>query len=235
MNIIEPTTSSHEQSDILDYLTTIYAAEPEILAHPMRAQVLKQKREMQSKQLPLLAFSRLNLWRIRASDTIRRECAAERARWDHANVLLAELIAAGEPLGFAFAAKLHQALGFADSSLRTERLYTADEEYLKPEHLAEQLRTMDLIVAGEADPLARAFVALVAMVTIHPFANGNGRTSRLLADAVLISEGYLPLSFSFPVASHVAKTTRGVARVASDAIETFLGGLENSYSVVLSQ
>jgi Fic family protein len=125
--------------------------------------------------------------------------------------------------------------GFSDSNVRTECVYTADEEYLKPAFVPDALIRMNDFLTSDAAPLARAFVALVAMVTIHPFGNGNGRTSRLLADAVLISEGYLPLSFAFPVASHVARTSRGVERRVSDAIATFLGGLINSYTVVLSQ
>ncbi len=91
---------------------------------------------------------------------------------------------------------------------------------------------MDEVLTSEADVLTRAFVALVAMVTVHPFSNGNGRTSRLLCDAFLLSEGYLPLSFAFPVASHVGRTTRGVKRTVRDAIETFLAALSNSYDVI---
>jgi hypothetical protein len=222
----------HEQAEIVDYLTTVYEAQGALRAHPLCARAMDRARETQLDRVPAQAFTRLNLWRTRASDTLRHGDAAERGAWDRANELLARLLAEGEPVGFAFGAKLHRALGFADSSVRTDRLYTADEEYLKPAYVPEELRKMDHVLESDAEPLLRAFVALVAMVTIHPFSNGNGRSSRLLADAVLISEGFLPLSFAFPIASHVGRTTRGVQRTVTDAIETFLMGLNNSYDVI---
>lgn len=222
----------HEQAEIVDYLAAVYEARGALLTHPSCARLMDRARETQLDRVATQAFTRLNLWRARASDTLRRGDSAERTAWDQANALLAELVGAGEPIGFAFGAKLHEALGFPSSTVRTERLYTADEEYLKPVYVADEIQRMDLALACEQEPLARAFIALVAMVTIHPFSNGNGRTSRLLADAALIAEGFLPLSFSFPIASHVGRTTRGVNRTVTDAIETFLGGLANSYDVV---
>jgi len=206
--------------------------ETELLSHPLCAQVMIKARDLSLSEVSQQAMTRLNLWRVRASDTLRRPDAPERRLWDQANVRLAQLIAEGEPLGFAFGAKLHRAIGFSDSAIRTERLYTADEEYLLPSYVAEEIRKMDVVLHSQMDGLVRAFVALVAMVTIHPFSNGNGRTSRLLCDAFLVSEGFLPLSFAFPVASHVGRTSRGIKRSVLDAVETFLAALCNSYEVI---
>jgi Fic/DOC family len=225
---------AHEQAEIADYLTEVYAAENAILAHPLCTQVQTRAGALDWAALPAGAFTRLNLWRTRASDTLRHGDETERKGWDQANALIAQLLAQDVPLGFAFGAKLHHALGFADSAVRSERLYTADEEYLRPEYVGDELARLEQVLNGPANPLVRAFAALVGMVTIHPFSNGNGRTSRMLADAVLISAGYLPLSFAFPIASHVGRTTRGVPRAVDEAIDTFLGGLLNSYDVVLA-
>jgi hypothetical protein len=224
--------AEHPQADIVEYLASVQKAEHALLAHPACLSVLAHARAFEPTSLSSRAFTTLNLWRTRASDTLRRDDPAERVAWDNANARLAELLSEGQPLAFSFAAKLHHALGFSDSLPRTIRMYAADEEYLKPEYVREELEKMDCVLLSEAHPLTRAFVALVSMVTIHPFCNGNGRAARLLADAVLISEGFLPLSFASSIMSHVGRATRGVPRTVDDAIETFLGGLENSYDVV---
>ncbi|MGD0452153.1 MAG: Fic family protein [Solirubrobacteraceae bacterium] len=44
----------------------------------------------------------------------------------------------------------------------------------------------------EFPPPVLAAVAHYALTEIHPFANGNGRTARLLSSAVLLHHGYLP-------------------------------------------
>ncbi|MEK7530034.1 MAG: Fic family protein, partial [Patescibacteria group bacterium] len=42
---------------------------------------------------------------------------------------------------------------------------------------------------------AKALVALVGVSYIQPFEDGNKRTSRLMADALLLTHGYAPLSY----------------------------------------
>ena len=46
-----------------------------------------------------------------------------------------------------------------------------------------------------ADPWSKALIALLGIAYIQPFADGNKRTSRLLANACLIADGVCPLSF----------------------------------------
>ena len=43
------------------------------------------------------------------------------------------------------------------------------------------------------DILAMAFEAHYRLVTIHPFVDGNGRTARLLLNAILLENGYAPI------------------------------------------
>jgi Fic family protein len=49
-------------------------------------------------------------------------------------------------------------------------------------------------MAGEGPPTPEtAFTAHERLVTIHPFADGNGRTARLLMSLVLLKGGYPPV------------------------------------------
>lgn len=45
----------------------------------------------------------------------------------------------------------------------------------------------------ETNPILFASIAHARLVSIHPFADGNGRTARLLLNAILIKDGYLPV------------------------------------------
>ena len=62
---------------------------------------------------------------------------------------------------------------------------------IAPEHIAVQLRSeMDNLryrweQVHDLDPKSLALLAHVAVVRIHPFVDGNGRATRLLADVVL--------------------------------------------------
>lgn len=44
-------------------------------------------------------------------------------------------------------------------------------------------------------PFERAFIAVLMISYIQPFEDGNKRTSRILANAILLSENYCPLSY----------------------------------------
>lgn len=48
------------------------------------------------------------------------------------------------------------------------------------------------------DKITLAADAMFDLVTIHPFKNGNGRTSRLLGNLILVSAGYTPFIITSP-------------------------------------
>ena len=50
------------------------------------------------------------------------------------------------------------------------------------------------VLNNEKEPVAKALIAAVFIAYIQPFVDGNKRTSRLVADAVLLSNGWCPLS-----------------------------------------
>ena len=51
------------------------------------------------------------------------------------------------------------------------------------------------LVNGKTDPYEKALLTLLLISYIQPFVDGNKRTSRLMANAVLIAHGCCPLSF----------------------------------------
>lgn len=65
-----------------------------------------------------------------------------------------------------------------------------NEMYMQIKGFYEDLK----IKAGELDPIELAAWTHAEFVRIHPFVDGNGRTSRLLMNYQLLLNGYLPVS-----------------------------------------
>ena len=51
------------------------------------------------------------------------------------------------------------------------------------------------LINGKKDVFEKALLALVLLSYIQAFADGNKRTARIISNALLIAEGYCPLSF----------------------------------------
>lgn len=70
--------------------------------------------------------------------------------------------------------------------------------YLPPASQAEiapYLQDIIRTVNGIKEPVEKAFACLVLIPYLQPFADGNKRTSRMVANAVLLAYGYPPLSY----------------------------------------
>jgi len=61
--------------------------------------------------------------------------------------------------------------------------------------IAEAVDELGLAVSRMSTPYARALIALLGISYIQPFEDGNKRTSRLMANALLLSHGCAPLSY----------------------------------------
>ena len=61
--------------------------------------------------------------------------------------------------------------------------------------IREAVDDMCALVNGKSDPYEKALLALLLIAYIQPFTDGNKRTSRLMANSLLISRSLCPLSF----------------------------------------
>jgi len=66
-----------------------------------------------------------------------------------------------------------------------------DNEY----QIKEAIKKMTERINKEVDPIIKAFLSLSIISYIQPFEDGNKRTARLLANAILIAHNYCPLSY----------------------------------------
>jgi len=85
-----------------------------------------------------------------------------------------------------------------NGTYRTYAVRVAGSNHVPP----NALKVPDLMAGlfaelpGIADPVERAAVLHHGIASIHPFADGNGRTARLAMNFVLLAAGYPPVSIS---------------------------------------
>ena len=115
-------------------------------------------------------------------------------------LLLEDLIQKDEPLTEWTIKSIHQLIlkGINDDNAgryRSVNVYISGAEHLPPDHLKvpelmEEFITWYREEAGKLHPVERAARVHSDFVKIHPFIDGNGRTSRLLMNLELMKAGY---------------------------------------------
>ena len=82
--------------------------------------------------------------------------------------------------------------------LRNHRVGITGTNY-KPLDVPSQIKdaVLKLIetINAATDPCAKALIAVLMISYIQPFEDGNKRTGRILGDALLLAQGYCPLSY----------------------------------------
>lgn len=85
-----------------------------------------------------------------------------------------------------------------ERNLRHTRVGITGTKY-RPLEIESQIREavedMCVLINGKSEPYEKALLALLLIAYIQPFIDGNKRTSRLIANAILIAAKCCPLSF----------------------------------------
>ena len=85
-----------------------------------------------------------------------------------------------------------------DRNIRKRRVGISGTNYkpLDNEHqIREALEEMCKLVNNQKNVFVKAFLVLVLISYIQAFADGNKRTARIISNAILIANGYCPISF----------------------------------------
>jgi hypothetical protein len=175
--------------------------------------------------------------RLLASNTLRRSNPTERNGWDEANRWISELIQQ-DPAPSHSTGDLRRLNAIllgreGASATRDCPIFSCNDAYLEPTEVGGELDALEAWTQDERHPALIAAVVYIAVVTIHPFENGNGRTARLAADRVLLQNDHLTLCFLSPVSSHVAQMQSGPTRDPDASIRMVLAAVAESYATVL--
>lgn len=61
--------------------------------------------------------------------------------------------------------------------------------------IKEALKNLIEVLNKTSNPIEKALIAVLMIAYIQPFEDGNKRTSRILGNAILLADGYCPLSY----------------------------------------
>lgn len=192
-------------------------AASEVLASVDAAMTALQARIAQGARLDVerLAAARLDASNTLARGRDPRDGSSPYETWNLASRKVSEWIAGARTIDLAGVDELAgMMLGESDADgsrrprpLRTERCFNGSSEYVPPEHiefLHDALEERLLARVGESHPIVEAALAARWVISVHPYRDANGRTSRLLADWILGAAGYLPATYASPVAAFMA-------------------------------
>ena len=85
-----------------------------------------------------------------------------------------------------------------DRNIRRRRVGIIGTNYCPLDNEFQILEAMDdtcTLINGKENIFEKALLALVLLSYIQPFADGNKRTARITSNAILIANGYCPISF----------------------------------------
>lgn len=85
-----------------------------------------------------------------------------------------------------------------DRNIRSRRVGITGTNYRPLDNefqIREALEDMCVLVNEKVNVFEKAFLALVLLSYIQAFVDGNERTARITSNAILIANGYCPISF----------------------------------------
>lgn len=143
-------------------------------------------------------------YRQKSSATLQRQ---NDETWLKANQFISEQISKNIEPNWELITHLNQILDPATGgAIRSSKVYVGNYEAPTPEELPRLIEVFQqevLSLNPTLHPLLVACRVRYWLVTIHPFIDGNGRTSNLLCDWVLALHGYPPLTYRLKVDSHI--------------------------------
>jgi len=102
---------------------------------------------------------------------------------------------------------------------------------------------MDLISKNNTNPLELAAWTHAEFVKIHPFIDGNGRTSRLIMNYQLMANGYLPISITkesrlkyfealerYALQGDIETFAKFIANLENTRLDIYIKAMENCIS-----
>lgn len=182
--------------------------------------------------------------RLEASATAERSRAAVVANQIAADKAVVGWIRAKQPITPERVLQLNEILGRGLShngrvpgTLRDGEIYASGDRFLTAVEVPNAFAEFFVWLRAQHgnSPLVTASRAYQKLVSIHPFWDGNGRTSRQVMDWILLEHGYPPATFgerwqAFVAIHPEALMTHGLQRTHSpeDALRSVLDGVERS-------
>lgn len=198
---------------------------------------LRQKTENLSSLQWEEGLARLAPYRLKSSSTLKKGSVES---WQKANIFVAQKIQSDENPTWDDIIKINSLLlDVEQATVRKEPIYLGPIEACPPEFLGQSIEVFNneiLNLKNHPDPLVAAALCQYWLVSLHPFADANGRTAVLLTDWILGAHGYLPMSFATKLDALVATLSDGrVSATSANAILKLIKNVQRSYQLVLGE
>ncbi|KYG61025.1 hypothetical protein AZI85_08675 [Bdellovibrio bacteriovorus] len=159
--------------------------------------------------------------------------------WQQANSYIAEKIQTNQAPTWQDILNLNALLtNQVKSEIRTKPVYLGPFEACPPEELTSSLQYFENHILQNKDqlhPLIATALCQYWLVSLHPFEDGNGRTSVVLSDWLLGLHGYLPMSFDTKIDGLIATLSNDrVSATPGNAVIKLITNVQRSYRLVLN-
>jgi hypothetical protein len=188
---------------------------------------------LEDAQVPLNVAA-LQMARHRASNTLKK-VSDEIVHWEKTLAKFSEQLANGRPLDLDMIAEWNALLrNEATAPYRDLDLYLVEKKLIDFNEVPSAMKDFEKkVLKADEDPVLNASRIYQWLITIHPFANGNGRTARLATDYVLMQNGYLPVVFPSARQSFVAiSPEQPYAVTPMDSFRSVVHAVERSLDIL---
>lgn len=177
-----------------------------------------------------LGADRMSVLRLTASSSLQR---GDHAGWLEANTFIHKQIQNGETPDWRALQQMNHFFTNQGGRVRQQKIYIGHFQACPYDELENTLAFFKENILPQPNiysALTHAALCQYWLVSIHPFLDGNGRTSVLLSDWLLVKNDYLPQSFSSKidaivmyVPGRVKKMTPGmsVAKILQNVLRSY--------------
>ncbi|WP_254842731.1 Fic family protein [Bacillus sp. MRMR6] len=157
-----------------------------------------------------------------------------------------EIVQKGEPLSEWQIKNLHRLVlkgiddeyagGYREQQVFISGKHIPPNPFLIKEEMEQLMAWYEQVETKKLHPVARGAMLHAIFVGIHPFIDGNGRTSRLLLNLELMKDGYPPIVIKVEnrLAYYVALDKAHTQKEYDDFIKIVAGEAEDSLNLYLS-
>lgn len=166
----------------------------------LQGQIEKEREALLFRQHELSpdTLMKLNLCRASVSRTMQR-CPEAIVQWNEAQALVHEWLQNKDKLELRDLIHLNAVLcGSPNRGWRQGDIYTTEVKHISADKINAMMEAFYLHLESTlqtGNDLYAAFICRYWILSIHPFAEANGRTSQLFADFYLLRSGFLPQAF----------------------------------------
>lgn len=180
---------------------------------------------------------RLAPFRLRSSGTLK---SGDVQSWVEANIYVSEKVRMGAKPQWSDILQINEILTRAmeRSGVRTQEIFLGPWKATSPDDLESSIQWFEkeILNGPQENPLIQAALVQFFLVSLHPFWDGNGRTSVLISDWILALNGYLPQTFERQTDAIIGFFEgREPKAWKSRAVLKVFGNILHGYKIVLGE